>query len=592
MKFKNISIALATALSLGLLFTGTGCKKYADPPPFFEDNTDTIPPTGRKVLIIAIDGGVGQEYKTIAPPELMKIREHSKYNWASISDRESTTSAASWKTLISGVGYSRHKIKDSTFIYTLPPGGADDHDEIESFPSMFSYILSSPRAALRTSIISPWERMLTSVASEVDDNVYAATDQAVKDSALIRVKSKKSDLIIVNFNSVAVAGKADAFSASSDVYKAAVLKVDGYVGEIMAALKARPDYNKSEEWMVIVTSTHGGNGDSFGGVTKPEYNTFEFYYYENFVSQEVTLYSSANYVRLKRGAETAPGQYGNHVSARLVNDNTGIYNPGTGDFTIQLKVRVMASSSYPWYFSRRGVKGGFGNTGWTFFAAGGSSDFDATPTTSRYSIAASKGSLDDGNWHEISGVIEKKGDGKRYITGYMDGVAPAGVNPKELPAGNIGSTIPITLGYLSGSSSTDGANFEFYPADIRMFNKALTPLEMQNALCLNDITQHPSYANLVGYWSCSEGSGNKFRNSAPGKEGLDFMLEGPFKWENFVSNLPCNANPIIIDKPSIQFQSIEVLPQVFHWLRIPVKPEWGLDGSIWINKFEKEYIKL
>src|SRR5690606_34507729 len=65
-------------------------------------------------------------------------------------------------------------------------------------------------------------------------------------------------------------------------YLNAINTADGYLGEIMTALKEREDYD-SEEWLVIVTSNHGGAGDSFGGSSLNERNTFTLFYNKDFL---------------------------------------------------------------------------------------------------------------------------------------------------------------------------------------------------------------------------------------------------------------------------------------------------------------------
>ncbi|RYZ50207.1 MAG: hypothetical protein EOO14_19660, partial [Chitinophagaceae bacterium] len=141
---KKVTVYIFSAIAILVLYALPSCKRYYDPPPYFEEPGDTARPSARKVLIIGIDGAVGSAYKTIQAPVLEGMKAHSKYSWEAVSD-EVTTSAASWKTLVTGISYGRHTISDSTFIYTQPPGG-DLHGEIKSYPSFFNYILSSSRS--------------------------------------------------------------------------------------------------------------------------------------------------------------------------------------------------------------------------------------------------------------------------------------------------------------------------------------------------------------------------------------------------------------------------------------------------------------
>jgi hypothetical protein len=123
MNTKNIQPVLLVLAALLLVAVIPACKRYVEPPPYFEESGDTTRPAARKVLIIGIDGAVGSEYKIIQPPVLMSLKAHSKFTWDAVSD-EVTTDAASWKTLMTGISYSRHQIRDSSFIYSQPLGGS------------------------------------------------------------------------------------------------------------------------------------------------------------------------------------------------------------------------------------------------------------------------------------------------------------------------------------------------------------------------------------------------------------------------------------------------------------------------------------
>ncbi|MCH5597299.1 alkaline phosphatase family protein [Niabella ginsengisoli] len=323
----------------------TSCKKYADPPPYFEDDLDTTSgTTSRRVLLIGIDGAVSSEIKAIAPPTITAMLSHSKYQWDAVTD-EVSTDAASWKTLVSGVSYSRHKILDSTFIYS-PPAGDDTHGGAPAFfPSMFSYILSSAsKNNMRTSFISSWPTLVERVVPEVLDPVITTGDQGVKDSAITRIKNNNPEFMVLHFNSPSIAGKAGGFTQANTGYKDAITKIDGYIGEIMTALKARPEYNKNEEWLVIVTNTHGGIDESYGGTTPDETTGFMLHFNERFGSVEFT----------KEGSFISPLLTGNQGSAiKAILSDPNAYNPGSAPTTIELKVRgSKAAGSYPPFFTK------------------------------------------------------------------------------------------------------------------------------------------------------------------------------------------------------------------------------------------------
>jgi hypothetical protein len=556
------------------------CKRYVEPPPFFEENNDTVRLVTRKILIIGIDGAVGSEYKTIQPPVLMGLKPHSKYTWDAVSD-EVTTDAASWKTLITGISYSRHQIMDSSFIYSQPPGGAQ-HTAPAIFPSFFSYILSSARSDMKTSFITPWETMLNRLVPEVEDKVLAATDLAVKDSALARIRNVRSDLIVVNFNGVAKAGKQHGFASTATGYKDAVLKVDAYVGELMAALKARPEYNKSEEWLVIITGTHGGVANSYGGASEKETNVFTFYFNENLKQKEFIKGGAFSGIQFK-GRDAAA------VKAQVTDDN-GLYDPGTGQQTIQIKIKGSSPGAYPHFFSKADR---FASTpGWTIFTSGATWAFSVrSTTTGERRIQAATPNVFDNQWHTLTVVIYDSA-GSRYVKRFTDAERVVDVaSTVNLGAtyGNITSPAPLTIGW-----GTDPAynGVTFFGSDVRIYNTALTDDEVRNSLCAADLSQLPKRSNLIGYWPADDAFGGRLRNKAPGF-AYDFKLMGPFQWSD-VPDLPCNvpAAPANPDVTPLFIKGVDIVSTTFYWLRIPVQSSWGLEGSTWLSEYEAEFVKL
>ncbi len=575
---KKSKIITGGVAILGLLLMATpSCKKYADPAPYFEENPDTLTINSRKVLIIGIDGAVGAEYKTIAPPVLMGLKTHSKYSWDAVSD-ETTTDAASWKTMMSGISYSRHQIKDSSFIFSQPAGGAQ-HTAPAIYPSFFTYLLTSSRADTKTSFISSWGTMLDRLVPEVEDKVLAASDAAVKDSAITRIKKESSDLVVVNFNGVAVAGQAGEFSASSASYKDAVLKVDGYVGELMTALKSRPEYNKKEEWLVIITGTHGGIGNSYGGPSEKESNVFSFYYNENLKEKELTRDGAFAGVELKgRDAEV--------IRAQALNDG-GLYNPGTDQQTIQLRVKGTAGY-YPHFFSK--MEKWPSTPGWSMFSAGGNWAISVRSTTSgEKRIQPGSPVIFDNQWHTIT-VVFADSASKRWVRRYTDGIRhdQTDITSHYNNGGTIASPSPLTLGWQADPGMPA---VTFYSADAMIFNTALTDEEIANGVCLKDINQHPQIANLIGYWPGNDGFGGRLKNKAPGYT-TDFILDGGYQWTG-IPELPCtiapNTDPV---KESLLVKSVDVVPTIFYWLQVPLNESWGLESTNWLAKYEAEFVKL
>ena len=561
-----------------LLLLSPACKKYKDIPPYFEDNTDTVKKVSRKVLLIGIDGAVGAEYKTIQPPVLVGMQTHSKFSYEAVSD-EATSDAASWKTLMTGISYFKHKIQDSSFIYTQPAGGAQ-HEAPAIYPSFFTYLLSSARSDSRTSFISSWATLNNRLVPEVEDKVVAANDAAVKDSALVRLKNVKSDLVIVQFNSVAIAGRASSFAATAAGYKDAVLKVDGYIGELMTALKARPDYNKQEEWLVIVTGTHGGTGNTYGGPSDKETNVISFYYNERLKQKEFIRGGAFSGVQVKNRDAAA-------IKAQIADDG-GLYNPGTGQQTIQLSIKG-TSGAYPHFFSKMATWPS--TPGWSMFTGGQNWAISVRSTTGgEVRMQNATGNVFDNKWHTITVVFADSG-AKKWVRRYTDGARTdqTEITTQYNSGGSFTNSSPLTIGH--GADPAQGFS-TIYTADVMIFNTALSDAEIAANKCLRNVSTHPKYANLVGYWPGNDGYGGRLKNQAPLGAGKDFILKGSYTWDG-LTELPCTTTPNTSTTTVSQLlKSVDVVSTLFYWMKVTPAASWGLEGSTWLSQYELEFIQL
>lgn len=565
------------ALLIILFFS---CKKYDDPAPFFEDDIDSTSVAGRRVLLIGIDGAVAAEFKKMNLPAITALLAHSKFTWEGASD-EITTDAASWKTLMSGLSFSKHQIKDSTFIYEAPQGEDTHGGAPPNYPSFFSYILSSSKGNMRTSFISPWNNMVSRLVPEVQEQVVTSNDQGVKDSALSRLKTGNPELMVLNFNSPTLAGKAGAFSADNDGYKNAAIKIDGYINELMTALKARPQYNKQEEWLVIIASTHGGTGNSYGGSSSAETAAFSIFYNEGFKPLEFKKVDLSSIDFKGRDNATVKGQ--------VLNDG-GLYDIGTGTQTIQVKIKGPNAGQYPHFFGKTAA---FTQPGWTMFTNNsGTWCFSVRSTTSgEKRIQADAGNVFNNNWHTLTVVVYDSAGG-RWVKRFTDGARVAddnGVRNLGSTYGSIASSTPLSLGW----GIDKGYNaVQFNAADIMIFNTALSDAEVVANLCLADITKHPKYNNLIGFWPASEGFGGQLNNVAPGRSGFPFKVTGPFTWVG-QSQLTCNITPgpeTANTKKQLMTNSA-IANTLFYWIRLPVNSTWGFEGSKWLQDYEEEFVK-
>jgi len=567
------AIALLAAAIVGSISI-PACKKYDDPPPYFEEEDTAVVLTTRKTLVVVIDGGVADAFKTIAPPTITSMLTHGKYTYTGRTE-DVSTDGASWKSLASGVSYTRHKISDSTLVYS-PPAGNSQHEAPANYPSFMQFILTSSRSDIQTTVISPWGYMINKLFPEAEKPIAVASDAAAKDSAVAQLKNGHPDLMITHFNGVSAVGKEFGFDAGVAEYKAAILKVDGYIGEIMTALKARKEYNKKEEWLVVVTTSHGGNGKSYGGSSAAETNVFTLYYNENMKKQELIR---GGYVGVQMKGKDASA-----IKAALA-DGT-MYNPERNTQTLQIRIKG-TSGAYPHFFSK--MQRWPSTPGWSMFTSGSSWAISVRSTTSgELRIQPATPPVFNNQWHTIT-VVFADSASKKWLRRYTDGVRhdQTEITSHYNNSGTYTNTSPVTIGFGADPTYTSSV---FYSADAMIFNTALTDAEIKDNLCLRDLTKHPQYASLVGYWPGSDGYGGQFVNKAPNQTN-NFILQGSYKWDG-LTDVPCTLDPLSASLVAVQPANVDIVAQIFYWMRITIRSDWSLDGGSWIKTFEREFIKL
>lgn len=550
---------------LSIILLATACKKYADPPPYFEAYGTDSTGSQRKVLIISIDGASGDVMKAAKLPNINALLETSKYSFSEIKDVMSTD-AASWTTLLTGVGFSKHQIYDSSFQYV--PGGDVSQGEDEStpyFPNTLNYLLQQI-PEYKTALITPWAGLAH--YSRVADHALAVkNDAAVKDSAVRILKENTLGVMILDFNSVELAGNAGKYDLADGDFKAALDKVDGYIGDVVKALKAR-DNAASEDWLIMVTTNRGGSAgnpkNGFIIVSNPKLKKEEL---NRIGLNTVHFVSNAN----------------NHVSS-YVPDDKGLYNMGSDkDFTVQFQVNFLKGFSWPGFLGKSTGLDGSKTTGWTFMQVTGSYAivFGGTDNggSGKQQINATA-TTGDNRWHTITLTV-KTDAGKRFATLYTDGKFD--VTADITSRGNLNTQSPLRLGY----NKIDGSmNLDYHLVDLEIFDKALDASTIAANIALKDITKHPDYNNLIGYWPVDDGGGGLIANKAP--VGYDLQLTGPFRWDDMGADVPVSMTPTASIEASVIPVSVDVVANMFYWLKIETIDDWKLDGAPWLTKFERE----
>jgi len=205
-----------------------------------------------KVLVVGIDGLDGEELSRIDAPNLDRLKPGGPWTLAAHTQLEAATySGPGWTSILTGVDADKHNISSN--------GGYEARDT--SWPS-FSWRARSA-SGLRTAASIQWGPIYEIYEDDANDVTASGSMTEVGDQMAGLLRSGLYDVHFVHLDDVDGAGHATGFSADSTTYTAAVAQADAIVGQLIDAVLGRPEI-ASEDWLIVVTSDHGGEGNSHG----------------------------------------------------------------------------------------------------------------------------------------------------------------------------------------------------------------------------------------------------------------------------------------------------------------------------------------
>lgn len=556
---------------------------------------DSYPPDGsgsafkqRKVLYLILDGAEGKQIDTLAPANITALLKTSVYTWIGISgsNNRDTVLPGAWTSMMTGVNTDKSKV-----------GAGFDTADLETYPSIVS----------RLKKLEPDLRTVGYAASPLFDShlLTGATkhklsigdDGAVAANVISTLKDDSASLVIGQFHSIAVAG--DQFGYRFDVaeYAAAVRKVDGYIGEIMEALKARPNY-PNEDWLVILASNENGsidknnNGDSTSAYNDTRRNNFIIYNNPRFVDENIGRDGTPSTKGLSAYRDssllfTGIGSTGVNVK---VDDPKRVYDFKQGDsITIAFKVKFLdyELSGGGYFLNLVGSQTGWysNGNGWGFWRTGSGFLLYISDSKTYYNVDMTV-QIKDNNWHTLAATLAwPKGSDKVHINLYYDGLIDISERVVTLSS-DLTSGRALTFGHGSTASVTKYT--DFYLTDFRYW-KTLLPYDIITQYnCKTDIsTSSPYYPYLAANYKMNDGNNSTTVKdySVNQQDGVIQDPSGLATWKSFneVSNNVCPSPDKNFYKATPN--GLDIPLQIYQWLGIVINPSWGLDGQYWSNGY-------
>lgn len=258
------SLALAALVWFGCVHAGSA---WAQTPsrrlPPTADFQRTAP-TQKRVLVIGIDGCRPNALWLATTPNLDRLKAAGAFT----DDARAvlpTSSGPNWASLLTGVEPAKHGVHDNTFV------GAN----FATFPHFFVR-LKEKRPSTFAASFTQWDRIATDIVAGADLSLGGLTDEEVALQAASLLNTGQPQVVFLHLNDVDAAGHAFGFNASVPEYLAAVEATDTRVGIVINALNQRTSVgmNRYEDWLVVVTTDHGGLDFDHGGSSLPEQRTW------------------------------------------------------------------------------------------------------------------------------------------------------------------------------------------------------------------------------------------------------------------------------------------------------------------------------
>ncbi|MBE9583621.1 DUF4983 domain-containing protein [Mucilaginibacter sp. JRF] len=519
----------------------------------------------RKVLYIIADGARGTSVNAANVPNIKSLLPTAIYSWVGLNDPNSTTDVHNWADMLTGVKSSKHGVVTNDL----------EGNNLERYKPMFEYV-KEITPTIKIASFSASNVFKTSLTTGADISEAYGTDAEVKTALVSNIETDTASLIIGHFNDIDDAGAQYGYDNSFPQYKAAIETFDGYVGEILNAVKSRPDY-ANEDWMIVIASSGGG---AFTIPPNQNDNTV----FSNTAANTFTIYSALKYnPRIitkpftgNRYLGRTVRMYGQSVRAEI--DTADVFNLGdTTEFTIELKVKKNEEKFYwPSVLGKRNEwSSGHPSVGWVIYLEDKYWYFEMRGTKDVNGYRQCRGrDLEPGQWKNLTVKCEIRA-GRRYIRTYTNGQYDNEMDITD--AGSLDNHNKLKLGYLNGNGHGEP---NVYLSDIRFFKTDLPDATISQYACQTTIDEgHPYYTFLAGYWPCTDGQGDLMRDFGP--QARDFKLQGDYQWEDF-NDLICPPSAATL----AQYvpQTTDIPSQIFNWFRIASRQSWDLDGRVWIDQ--------
>ncbi len=251
----------------------------------------------RKVLVIGIDGCRSDALQQANTPHLDSLIATGLFTYDAWHCGI-TVSGPSWSTIMTGVWWNKHGVTSNTYT-------GSHFDNYPYFPKL----AKSVKPALKCVQVVEWAPMSDNVYNDGWDSKLKTPDGDGASTAAVaatQLADDNLDCMFVYFDAVDLTGHSSGFSPTNPSYIQAIENVDDKVGIVLNALYSRPNY-ANEDWLVLVTTDHGGLGTGHGGITWEERHIWWIAAGKDVTHQQITGADPGTYNSLGIGVFVSSG---------------------------------------------------------------------------------------------------------------------------------------------------------------------------------------------------------------------------------------------------------------------------------------------
>ncbi len=212
-----------------------------------------------KVLVVGVDGMRADATEVADTPAIDGLVADGAWSFeASTHLGAPTVSGPGWASMLTGVDADKHLIYGN--------GGWDQFDR--SYPT---FIGRAHALGLGTAAAIHWLPIQTEIIEDdvIDVATPATDDELVTEGMEATLMDHDLSVYFVAWDELDAAGHGYGYGNEIPEYVATVERLDGYLGRLLDARDARTT-RQDEDWLVVVTSDHGGIGTGHGGVSDEE----------------------------------------------------------------------------------------------------------------------------------------------------------------------------------------------------------------------------------------------------------------------------------------------------------------------------------